>query len=130
MGKSDWTDMREFIDFCREKGEVRDIKTEIDPDWEVNGITRVVSQELGPLLYFEKIKGADYPLVTNMIASDNRFLWALGIDEWSEFNEEWLRRTEQLIPPAIVDSAPCQENTIQEKDIDIHGHKRAIPRSD
>jgi len=119
MGKSDWKDMREFIDFCDEKGEVRRITEELDPDWEVNGITRIVSQELGPLLIFENIKGADYPLVTNLIASDNRFLWSLGIEKWSEFNDEWMRRTEKLIPPVMVTDAPCQEETIEEKDIDI-----------
>ena len=56
MGKSDWKDMREFIDFCDQKGEVRRITEELDPDWEVNGVTRIVSQELGPLLIFENIK--------------------------------------------------------------------------
>jgi len=99
MGKSDWKDMRKFIDFCEEKGEVKRITEEIDPDWEVNGITRIVSQEMGPILVFENIKGADYPLVTNLIASDNRFLWSLGMDKWSEFNEEWMERLKDWFLP-------------------------------
>ncbi|MBW2063576.1 MAG: UbiD family decarboxylase [Deltaproteobacteria bacterium] len=119
MGKSDWKDMREFIEFCETRGEVKRIKQEIDPEWEVNGITRIVCQNLGPLLIFENIKGADYPLVTNLIASDSRFLWSLGIEKWSEFNDEWMKRTEKLIPPVMVTSAPCQEETIQGPDIDI-----------
>jgi 3-polyprenyl-4-hydroxybenzoate decarboxylase len=66
-------------------------------------------QEYGPCLYFEKIKGADYPLVCNLLTTDNRFLWALGIDSWHVFNDEWMRRAEKLIPPKMVKDAPCQE---------------------
>jgi len=120
MGKSDWKDMREFIDFCDKKGEVKHIKEEVDPEWEVNGITRIVLQELGPCIIFDNVKGADYPLVTGLIASDNRFLWSLGIENWSDFNDEWIRRTEKLIPPVMVKSAPCQEETIKEADIDLN----------
>lgn len=119
MGKADWKDMREFIEFCDARGRVKRIKEEVDPDWEVNGITRIISQELGPMLIFENIKGMDYPLVTNMICADDRFLWSLGIENWSEFNEYWMRRTEKLIPPKIVKDAPCQEEMIKESDIDI-----------
>jgi len=119
MGKSNWKDLREFLDFCDKKGEVRHIKEEVDPDWEVNGITRIVLQELGPCIVFDKIKGADYPLVTGLLANDNRFLWSLGIDEWSEFNEEWLRRTKELIPPKILKTGVCQEETVPESDIEL-----------
>ncbi len=119
MGKSDWKDLREFVAFCDKKGHVRRIKEEVDPDWEVNGITRVMMQRLGPLLVFENVKGADYPLVSNLLANEQRFLWALDVEKWADFNEEWARRTEKLIPPKIVKNAPCQEVTISEKDIDI-----------
>ena len=35
MGKSDWKDMREFLKFCEERGEVLRIKEEVDPEWEI-----------------------------------------------------------------------------------------------
>ena len=120
MGKANWKDMREFIGFCEERGEVLRIKEEIDPDWEVNGITRIVLQDLGPCLVFENIRGADYPLVTNLLTADSRFLWSLGIEKWTDFNNEWMRRTEKLIPPVMVKNAPCQEEIIQEADIDLN----------
>ena len=120
MGKSSWKDMREFLDFLEEKKDVRHITKEVDPEWEVNGITRIALQELGPAIVFDKIKGADYPLATGLLASDNRYLWALGIEKWSEFNEAWLKRTKQLIPPKIVKTGVCQEETISESDIDLN----------
>ncbi len=120
MGKSNWKDMREFLDFLEKKRGVRHITEEVDPEWEVNGITRIALQEQGPAIVFDKIKGADYPLVTGMLASDERYLWALDIEKWSEFNEAWLKRTKQLIPPKIVKTGVCQEETISESDIDLN----------
>jgi UbiD family decarboxylase len=120
MGKSNWKDLREFLSYAEERGEVVHIKDEVDPDWEVNGITRIVLQKQGPVVVFDNIKGADYPLVTGLLAADNRFLWSLGFEKWSEFNEGWRQRTEELIPPRIVDSGPCQEVVLEPKDVDLH----------
>ncbi|MEW5919372.1 MAG: UbiD family decarboxylase [Bacillota bacterium] len=120
MLKSVWKDMREFIDYITERGECVHITEEVDPDWEVNGITREALQNMGPAIIFDKIKGAGFPLVTGMIANDKRFLWAFGLEKWSDFNEEWVRRTKQLIPPKIVASGPCQEVFIEGKDIDVN----------
>ena len=119
MGKSNWKDMREFLEFLEGKGKVIHIKEEVDPEWEVNGITRIALQKLGPAVVFDKIKGADYPLVTGLLATDKRLLWALGIEELSDLNEEWARRAKQLIPPKIVEKGVCQEESISEPDIDI-----------
>jgi hypothetical protein len=108
MGKSNWKDMREFLSVLEGQGEAIHVKEEVDPEWEINGITRVALQRLGPAVVFDKIKGADYPLVTGLLATDKRFLLALDIEELSEFNGEWTRRTEQLIPPKIVGTGVCQ----------------------
>ena len=77
------------------------------------GLTRVGLQSHAPALLFERIKGADFPMLTNLLGTDRRFLAALGIDKWSDFNEEWCRRTERLVPPRIVRDAPCQEVVIE-----------------
>ena len=119
MGKTAWYDMREYLAFLEEKGEVVHIKDQVDPKTDINGITRIVTAKLGPCVVFDNIKGADYPLVTGLLASDKRFLWSLGMESWHGFNDEWLRRTAKPIPPKIVKKAPCQEETIEEKDIDI-----------
>ncbi len=118
--KTNWKDMREFIDFLDTKGQIRHVTEEIDPDWEVNYITRTTLQKLGPCVIFDNIKGAKYPLVTGLLAEDKRFLWALGLDNWSDFNESWAERTQNLIPPKIVTEAPCQEEEILEADIDLN----------
>ncbi len=120
MGRAEWKDMREFLNFLEEMGEIRHIKEEVDPQWEVNGITKITLQKQGPAIVFERIKGADFPLVTGILGSDKRYLWALGLEHWAGFNEEWLRKTKHLIPPIIVKTGVCQEENIPESDIDIN----------
>ena len=119
MSKSNWKDMREFLEYLKEQNQAVFIDEEVDPSWEINGITRTVLQEKGPAVVFNHIKGADYPVVTGMLATDKRFLWALGLERWDEFNQEWVKRTEKPIAPRIVESGACQEEIIQEADIDL-----------
>ena len=119
MGKSNWYDLREFVAFLEKEGDLVHIAEEVDPQWEINGITRVGLQEHGPAIMFDRIKGADFPMVANLLAADRRFLWALGIEKWSEFNEEWCRRTAKLVPARIVDKGPCQEVVIEGEAIDL-----------
>ena len=119
MGKRKWHDMREFLAFLESKKDLMHIREQVDPAWEINGITRVGLQEGGPAIVFHNVKGADYPIVTNMLGADRRYLWALGIGSWSEFNREWIRRTEKLVPWRIVKDAPCQEQVIEGRKIDL-----------
>ena len=118
MGKANWQDMREFMDALEERGELVRISEEVDPAWEINGLTRIGLQDRGPALLFENIKGADFPMVANLLGTDERYLFSLGIDKWSDYNEEWIRRTEEFIPPRMVDSGPCQEEVIEGDDIE------------
>lgn len=114
-----WNDMREFLAFLETKQDISHIEQEVDPSWEINGLTRIGLQEHAPAIVFDKIKGADYPMVTNLIGTDRRFLWALGIEKWSDFNEEWCRRTQKMVPWRVVKEGPCQEVVIDGRDVDL-----------
>ncbi len=118
--KRAWYDMREFLDFLESQNDLMRIDDVIDPTWEVNGITRIGIQEQGPALRFDHIDGMDYPMVANLLSSDRRFLSALGIEKWDEFNDEYVRRTENPVPWRLVDSGPCQEESIEQADIDLN----------
>ena len=120
MGKRNWYDMREFMEFVEKKGDLIHVSEEVNPEWEVNGITRIGLQEFAPAIVFDRIKGMDFPMVTNLLGADRRFLWAMGLEEWSQFNEEWVRRTEKFIPPKMVKSGPCQEKIISGDAIDLN----------
>jgi UbiD family decarboxylase len=118
--KASWHDMREFMDFLESRGELVHVTEEVDPEWEVNGLTRIGLQEHQPALLFDKIRGADLPMVANLLGTDKRFLWSLGMDEWGEFNREWLRRTEKPVMWEVVEEGPCQEETLSGSDIDLN----------
>lgn len=120
MGKRSWHDMREFVAHLEKQGELVHVAEEVDPEWEINGLTRIGLQEYAPAILFDRIKGADFPMLTNLLGTDRRFLAALGIEQWSDFNEEWCRRTERPVPPRIVQKAPCQEVVIEGAAIDLH----------
>ncbi|NQU63842.1 MAG: UbiD family decarboxylase [SAR324 cluster bacterium] len=120
MGKANWHDMREFMDFCEERGELLRITDEVDPAWEINGLTRIALQDRGPALLFENIKGTNFPMLTNLLGKDNRFLWTFGLDNWEQFNQNWLDKTGTMIPPRILESGPFQEEVIERDDIDLH----------
>ncbi len=120
MGKANWYDMREFMDFCELHGELLRITDEVDPAWEINGLTRIALQDRGPALLFENIKGTNFPMVANLLGKDNRFLWTFGLDNWGQFNQNWLDKTDTLIPPRILESGPCQEEVIEGDHIDLH----------
>jgi len=73
MGKRNWYDMREFMEFVEKKGDLTHVSEEVDPEWEVNGITRIGLQEFAPAIVFDRIKGMDFPMVTNLLGADRRF---------------------------------------------------------
>jgi 4-hydroxy-3-polyprenylbenzoate decarboxylase len=120
MGKVNWYDMREFLDFLEKQNDLIHIKEEVDPEWEANGITRIGLQQFGPAILFDRIKGADLSMVANLLGADRRFLWAIGLEQRGQFNEWWAKRTEKLIPPKIVNSGPCQEESIAGEAIDLN----------
>ena len=57
-------------------------------------------------------------LFTDLFA--NQIKSALGIEKWDEFNDEYVRRTENPVPWRLVDSGPCQEESIEQADIDLN----------
>lgn len=65
-------DLREFIEFLKNKKELIRIKSEVDPILEVTEITDRISKKQGPALLFEKVKGSPYPIAINLFGSYQR----------------------------------------------------------
>ena len=68
----------EFIAFCEAKGDVKRITREVDWKYEVTEIGWREAREQGPLLVFENVRGARFPLAVNVLAATRRIEWALG----------------------------------------------------
>lgn len=64
--------LRQFIQKLRVAGEIVDVDTEVDSSLEIAEIHRRVSAANGPALFFHRVKGSSFPVVTNLFGSKKR----------------------------------------------------------
>lgn len=93
-------DLRSFADFLEKSGDLVRVRAEVDPRLEVSEITQRVVRRGGPALFFERVRGADFPLVTNLFGSARRIELALGRHPRA-IGEELLSLAERLNPPSL-----------------------------
>ena len=133
--------LKDFIEFLESKGELIRIKEFTDPLLEITEITDRVSKQPGggKALLFENT-GTAYPVLTNMLGSKNRILYALGATSFDEISESMrdlikevtrqrgtiqeklkaiplLGRAASWMPKAHKGVAPCQEVILHQPDI-------------
>jgi 4-hydroxy-3-polyprenylbenzoate decarboxylase len=91
-----YNDLREWIAALDRAGELKKIKTEVDPILEITEIADRVSKGAakkygrpgGPALLFENVKGGDgVPVLINQFGSERRMQMALGVDSLDEIAE-------------------------------------------
>ncbi|MDX9710261.1 MAG: UbiD family decarboxylase [Trichloromonas sp.] len=75
-------DIRGFVELLEECGELRRIVTPVDADLEIAAITERCCKLPGggPALFFDKVKGSEIPVLTNLFGSIKRMGWALWTD--------------------------------------------------
>ncbi len=93
-------DLQAFINHLERSGELKRIRTEVDPVLEVTEITQRVIREQGPALLFENPKGSSVPLVMNLFGTMGRVRTALG-REPSEIGQELLEVIYRMNPPSL-----------------------------
>ena len=73
--------LKEYVRFLEEKGELRRITEFVDPVLEIACATDIESKKAygGKALLFENT-GTSYPVMTNMMGSEARICYALGVD--------------------------------------------------
>ncbi len=133
-----YNDLREWITTLEGAGELKRIRSEVDPILEVTEITDRVSKGAaskygrpgGPALLFENVKGANgVPLLINQFGSERRMQMALGVDRLDEIAErirqllnmkspEGFLEKLKMLPmladmgkffPKVVATGPCKE---------------------
>lgn len=131
-------DLREFIALLENKGELKVVKAEVDPELEITEITDRVSKAYGPALLFTNVKGSRFPVLINAFGSMDRMAWSLGVDNLDEIaagisglldldsagslggKMDKLKDLYKLskIMPKTVKNAPCQE-IVQTDDLNL-----------
>jgi UbiD family decarboxylase len=77
------------------------ISREVDPAFEITAITVKLEQEAKrrPILLFEKVKGSNFPVLTNVHAGRSRLAAAIGAKS-EEMQQAYLRAMEKPISPS------------------------------
>jgi 4-hydroxy-3-polyprenylbenzoate decarboxylase len=142
-----YNDLREWITALDRAGELKRIRTEVDPVLEITEITDRVSKGAakkygrpgGPALLFENVKGANgAPVLINQFGSERRMQMALDVEKLDEIAErirqllnmkspEGFLEKLKMLPmladmgkffPRTVETGPCKE-VIKKKDFSL-----------
>ncbi|MBI2953061.1 MAG: UbiD family decarboxylase [Chloroflexi bacterium] len=123
-----FNDLREFLAFLEEQGEIKHVPVEVDWNQEMGAISRIGLERKLPALVFEKVK--DYPgctVVGNLLGPtrpvvQGRIALAMGLPKdtpTSEIIKALRGHFRQSIPPRLVSTGPCKENIIHGSDINL-----------
>jgi UbiD family decarboxylase len=94
------TSLSEFIDILRREREVVEVSVEVDPKLEIAEIHRRVIERGGPAIIFSRVKGAEFPLITNLFGTKRRVDLAFG-GRPEKMMQEVARLPETLMPPGL-----------------------------
>ena len=114
-------DLRSFIAELEAKSpeEIARVNKPLSPRYEISALlTHLEKIKRFPLLFFEKVKGSDAPVVINAQAS--RRLMAIALDgKPEELARKFGERQSKPIPPVEVTEAPVQEVTKLGDEVDL-----------
>ena len=123
-------DVRSFLNQCEAE---QDLKTLEGADWdlEIGTISELSSENKGPALLFDKIKGYPdgYRVATNMYSTKERFAVAVGLPRETsrlEIIKKFRGMQFQPAKPVEVDSGPVMENSYFDDRVDLL--KFPVPR--
>lgn len=100
MPNAPWPDLQSFVAELERLGELKRVRVEVDPKFEASEIVQRVVRENGPALLFERVRGAQFPLVMNLFGSGRRIELALGRHP-QQIGEELLGLIQRLNPPSL-----------------------------
>ena len=137
-----YSDLREFIAFLEQRGELVRISQEVDPNLEMTEISDRTLRAKGPALLFENPKGYDTPVLCNLFGTPERVAIGMGQESVSALRDVgtllaflkepeppkglrdlWEKRHDfkQVLnmPVKQIKSAPCQEIVLEGEQVDL-----------
>ena len=137
-----YSDLREFIAFLEQQGELVRISQEIDPYLEMTEISDRTLRAKGPALLFENPKGYNTPVLCNLFGTPERVAMGMGQESVTALRDVgtllaflkepeppkglrdlWEKRHDfkQVLnmPVKVVNKAACQEVVIEGDQVDL-----------
>jgi UbiD family decarboxylase len=114
-------DLRTFLDEYERAAplEVWRISDEVDTEHTITAwVLELERRGLSPVLVFERVRGYDMPVVSNVFGSRERIAWLLGTSA-EELANQWQRVTRTLVPPVAVRGGPAQEEVVTGDAVDV-----------
>ncbi len=135
-------DLREFILFLEEKGQLKRISREINPNLEMTEVCDRALRAGGPALLFENPTNSKIQLLANLFGTTQRVAMGIGQEDIEELREvghllaflkqpdppKGIKDAWQKLPifkqvmnmaPKVVEQAACQENILSGDQIDL-----------
>ncbi|EOW2078104.1 4-hydroxy-3-polyprenylbenzoate decarboxylase [Vibrio mimicus] len=135
-------DLREFLDYLEQRGELKRITHPVDPHYEMTEISDRTLRAKGPALLFENPLGHEFPVLTNLFGTPERVAMGMGRQHVKELCDvgQWLAYLKEPEPPRglkeLIEKlpifkqvlnmpvkrlrrAPCQEIVWQGDEVDL-----------
>ncbi|WP_018871628.1 4-hydroxy-3-polyprenylbenzoate decarboxylase [Thioalkalivibrio sp. ALJ16] len=137
-----YKDLRDFIAGLEQRGELRRITREVDPNLEMTEIADRVLRAGGPALLFENPTGSEIPVLANLFGTPERVAMGMGEDSVEALREvgrllaflkqpdppKGLKAAWEQLPvfrkvldmaPKKTRSAPCQKHVLEGEAVDL-----------
>ena len=111
-------DPRSFLETLEERNDLLRIRDEVDPKYGISAYIRKTSDQEGPALLFENVKGHDMAVVGGIFACRRRLLMAMEYDS-DNIYERFGDGIANPIPTRIVDTGPCKEVILTGDEVDL-----------
>lgn len=94
-------DLREFLDYLEQRGELKRITHPVDPHYEMTEISDRTLRAKGPALLFENPLGYEFPVLTNLFGTPERVAMGMGRQHVKELRDvgQWLAYLKEPEPP-------------------------------
>ena len=116
-------DLRSYLDLIKQNQpeDFLTVSREVDPSFEITAITVKLEQEAKrrPILFFEKVKGTAFPVLTNLHAGRSRLATATHAKP-EEMQRAYLRAMENPIQPKVVSTGPVKEVILTGDQVDLY----------